>query len=249
MGQRDCFNSLIKLEIRLLIEEYGVSIKLIYFKMRALAEAPQLLLNYAEIDYQYLMSWDYYGDEWSKVKPRISFKQLPVLVIDETHEIAQSIAILFYIEKLAGLNLSDPIITAKADAILVGAQELFAPLNPTVNFATGEEFLAKRDEMAPFLLSRFDDFNRLLMSSAGKFFIDDTPRACDFAVFHQLDLSQKLDKSLLDGFPLLESFLDAIRSIGSISSYLDTRPQLIDVGIEPKLVIEGVPHPTGIQKT
>ena len=53
-------------------------LKLVYFKMRALAEAPQLLLHYAGIDYQYLMSWDYYGDEWSKIKPRVSFKQLPV---------------------------------------------------------------------------------------------------------------------------------------------------------------------------
>jgi hypothetical protein len=56
--------------------------------MRALAEAPQLLLHYAGIDYQYLMSGDYYGDEWSKIKPRVSFKQLPVLIVDETHEIA-----------------------------------------------------------------------------------------------------------------------------------------------------------------
>ena len=217
--------------------------------MRALAEAPQLLLHYAEIDYQYLMSWEYYGKEWSKVKSKISFKQLPILVIDDTHEIAQSIAILSYVEKLAGLGISDPIISAKSDAILVGAQELFTPLNPTVNFATGKDFQSKHDEMVPFLLSRFDDFNRFLMSSAGKFFIDDTPRACDFAVFHHLDLSQKLDKSLLNRFPLLERFLDDIRSIGSVSSYLNARPKLIDVGIEPKLVIDGVPHPTGIQKT
>ena len=27
-----------------------------------------------------------------------------------------------------------------------------------------------------------------------RFFIDDTPRACDFAVFHHLDLSRKLDE-------------------------------------------------------
>ena len=131
-------------------------LKLVYFKMRALAEAPQLLLHYAGIDYQYLMSWDYYGDEWSKIKPRVSFKQLPVLIVDETHEIAQSIAILSYIEKL--------------------------------------------------------------------------------------------DKSLLAKFPLLEKFLENIETIVSLRSYLNTRPKLIDVSVMPKLVIDGVPHPTGIQK-
>jgi hypothetical protein len=35
-------------------------LQLIYFKMRALAEAPQLLLNYGNIEYDYLMSWDYF---------------------------------------------------------------------------------------------------------------------------------------------------------------------------------------------
>ena len=43
-------------------------LKLIYFKMRALAEAPQLLLNYGKIEYDYLMSWDYFDGEWSRVK-------------------------------------------------------------------------------------------------------------------------------------------------------------------------------------
>ena len=42
--------------------------------MRALAEAPQLLMHYLNIDYNYIMSWDYYDKEWSEVKPLIPFK-------------------------------------------------------------------------------------------------------------------------------------------------------------------------------
>ena len=64
-------------------------LKLIYFKMRALAEAPQLLLHYAGIKYEYQMSWDYYDKEWSQLNPEISFKQLPVLIVDGEHEIGQ----------------------------------------------------------------------------------------------------------------------------------------------------------------
>ena len=85
--------------------------------------------------------------------PQISFKQLPVLGVDETYEIAQSIAILSYIEKIAELNLTNPIAAAKADAILYTAQELFAPLNPTVTFAIGDDFLTKRDAVLPYFLS------------------------------------------------------------------------------------------------
>ena len=38
-------------------------------------------------------------------------------------------------------------------------------------------------------------------------------------------------------------------TIESVKSYLEERPKLIDVSIEPKLVIDGVPHPTGVKKT
>ena len=112
--------------------------------MRALAEAPQLLMHYADIKYNYIMSWDYYDKEWSEIKPNIPFKQLPMLVIDKKHEICQSMAIMTFIENLAGINISDPILNAKANAIMQSAQELFMPLNPTVNFAIGEKFIKKK---------------------------------------------------------------------------------------------------------
>jgi len=47
----------------------------------------------------------------------------------------------------------------------------------------------------------------------------------------------------------LLKFVDNISSIDSISSYLKNRPELIDVSKEPKLVIDGKKHPTGITKT
>ena len=67
-----------------------------------------------------------------------------------------------YIENRSGLSISDPIKAAEAMAILQSAQELFAPLNPTVNFATGDDFLTKRDAMREGLKSRFADLARCL---------------------------------------------------------------------------------------
>ena len=226
-----------------------MNFKLIYFKMRALAEAPRMLFHYTGIAFEDLMSWEYYGEEWSITKPKVSFKQLPVLIIDDKHEVAQSIAILNYIEKIAGIDIKDQIQSAKADAILQSAQELFAPLNPTVNFATGESFIEKRDTMKPMLISRLDDFDRALNSSGKKYFIDDKPHACDFAVFHHLDLSKKLDETLIVNFPRLEKFIYDISEIDSVADYLNNRPELIDISIEPKLVINGKPHPTGVKQT
>ena len=224
-------------------------LELIYFKMRALAEAPRLLFHYTNIEYEDVMSWDYYGKDWSEVKPNIPFKQLPMLMVDRKHEICQSMAIMTFIEYLAGINIPDPILNAKANAIMQSAQELFMPLNPTVNFATGEKFKKKREDMTPFLMSRFEDLENVIKENDKKFFILDEPRACDFAAFHHLDLSKMLNPKLIKKFPRLEKFLEDIMYIDSVKSYLDKRPELIDVSIEPKLVLDGVPHPTGVKKT
>ena len=151
---------------------------LVYFKMRALAEAPRLLLNYTKLDYDDIMSWDYYGKEWSEIKSKVPFRQLPMLVVDQKHEICQSIAILTFIEKIAGIDIYDPILNAKANAVMQSAQELFMPLNPTINFAVGDSFNKKREDMMPFLNSRFEDLERALKDNDKKFYVDDKPHAC-----------------------------------------------------------------------
>lgn len=224
-------------------------LKLVYFKMRALAEAPQLLLNYCKINYEYIMSWDHFDDEWSNVKPKLAFKQLPMMEVEDGTQICQSIAILQYIENLGGLKISNPVKAAEATAVLQSAQELFAPLNPTVNFAVGQDFNNKRDSMRVNLESRFSDLARYLDKHEGRYFIDDTPRAAEFACFHHLDLSRELDPEILKKFPRLIKFVKDIEDIDTVSKYLKNRPELVGVGTEPKLVINGTEHPTGVNKT
>ena len=205
-------------------------LKLVYFKMRALAEAPQLLLNYCKINYEYIMSWDHFDDEWSNVKPKLAFKQLPMMEVEDGTQICQSIAILQYIENLGGLKISDPVKAAEATAVLQSAQELFAPLNPTVNFAVGQDFNNKRDSMRVNLESRFSDLARYLDKHEGRYFIDDTPRAAEFACFHHLDLSRELDPEILKKFPRLIKFVKDIEDIDIVSKYLKNRPELVGVG-------------------
>ena len=48
-------------------------LELIYFKMRALAEAPRLLFHYTNIEYDDVMSWDYYGKGMVRGKTKYSF--------------------------------------------------------------------------------------------------------------------------------------------------------------------------------
>ena len=62
-------------------------------------------------------------------------------------------------------------------------------------------------------------------------------------------MSKFLDPEFIKKFPRLEKFIEDIESIESIKSYLSSRPKLIDVSVEPKLIIDGVAHPTGVKKT
>ena len=195
------------------------------------------------------MSWDHFDDEWSNVKPKLAFKQLPMMEVEDGTQICQSIAILQYIENLGGLKISNPVKAAEATAVLQSAQELFAPLNPTVNFAVGQDFNNKRDSMRVNLESRFSDLARYLDKYEGTYFIDDTPRAAEFACFHHLDLSRELDPEILKKFPRLTKFVKDIEDIDTVSKYLKNRPELVGVGTEPKLVINGTKHPTSVNKT
>ena len=222
-------------------------LKLVYFKMRALAEAPQLLMHYAGLSYDYAMSWEYYDAPWSEVKPTVMFKQLPILVVDDQHVIAQSSAILRYLNGLAGLSLENPIEAARCDAILEAAQEMFAPLNPTMNFATGDDFEQKKQAMLPMLRSKCDDFERLLAAQGeGPFFSGAKPMHCDFAVYHHISMAQRMHPSILQDFPHLQELLESTSSIPAIQSYLAARPELIGIGTKPQLVINGLPVPTGL---
>ena len=98
-------------------------------------------------------------------------------------------------------------------------------------------------------MSRFEDLENALKENDKKFFIYNEPRACDFVTFHHLDLSKLLDLEIIKKFPRLEKFLEDIMSISSIKSYLDKRPKLIDVSVEPKLVIDGIAHIQQVLKT
>ena len=52
-----------KHQIKFINSEYCLMfLKLIYFKMRALAEAPLMLMHCHNIEHEYLMSWEHFED-------------------------------------------------------------------------------------------------------------------------------------------------------------------------------------------
>lgn len=221
-------------------------LELVYFKMRALAEAAQLILRATNTPYDYSMGWNYFGDSWANVKEKAPFRQLPMLVVDGKHEIAQSGAICRYLADLTGLAPDDSTMRAEVDSVFEASQEWFAPLNPTINFAVGDDFIAKRDAQLPGLHLRLGDFERYLGRHDGPFFFGDSPYYCDFGVFHHVDLAHFFDDNLLADYPKISEMMAAVRNIEGVATYLAERPDLIGVGSKPQLMINGTPEATGV---
>ena len=77
-----------------------------------------MLMRCYDVPYEYQMSWDYFDKLWKQVKSEIPFKQLPLLVLDDTKYLPQSSSIMRYIEIIADIEIQDPISSVQADAVL-----------------------------------------------------------------------------------------------------------------------------------
>ena len=147
-------------------------LQLIYFNLRALCEAPRMMLHTAGIEYSYEMAWDYFKKPWGDVKKEVIFHKLPLLIIDEKIEIWQSNTISRYIAKLTNNIPNNEEMVAYADSIFESAHDLFFPLNPTINVWVGEMHLKNKKNLLDEILPKaFTNFEKLLSKYEGNFFL------------------------------------------------------------------------------
>ena len=183
-------------------------LQLIYFNLRALCEAPRMMLHTAGIEYSYEMAWDYFKKPWGDVKKEVIFHKLPLLVIDEKIEIWQSNTISRYIAKLTNNIPNNEEMVAYADSIFESAHDLFFPLNPTINVWVGEMHLKNKKNLLDEILPKaFTNFEKLLSKYEGNFFLGERAFYCDFNVYHHVSLALLLDDKILDNFPKLKKFM------------------------------------------
>ena len=221
-------------------------LELIYFIVRALAESPQMMMRYAGIEYRYEMAWDYYGKPWSEAKLEVAFGQLPVLVVNDTVHIWQSGAIVRYLAKLTGTMPKEPLLAARVDAVFEQTQELFASQNPTVNIRIGEEHLKFKEMFLSSFPGILKNFARQLEhSDEGPYFFGSKPYYCDFSAYHYFSLATILQQDILNAYPSVLDFMAEVENLSGVKEYLASRPEIIDVGTAPKLIIDGIAKPTG----
>ena len=55
-----------------------------------------------------------------------------------------------------------------------------------------------------------------------------------------------LEPTIFDDWAAIESFFSAIENLTGVSEYLNSRPKLVGIKEEPKLIIKGKAVPTGM---
>jgi glutathione S-transferase len=221
--------------------------KLIYGNMRALCEAPQMMLHYADIPYEYKMVWDYYGSSWAEIKKDIIFNRLPILIINEDKYIWQSNTIIRHLSNLTKTKPSDEFQLAYCDAIFESTHEMFSPLNPTINMTFGEKYNSNKKKLLEDILpNSLKNFEKLLQNSSGNFFIGNVPYYCDFNAYHHFSMCLILDKNIFSNLPNINKFINNFQELNNIKKYLDIRPELVELGESPHFIIDGKKIPTGL---
>ena len=221
-------------------------LELIYFRLRALAEAPQMMLKFADIDYSYTMASEYFNKPWKEAKADVAFNQLPLLIVDEKIEIWQSNSIVRFLAPITGTMPEDKMIAAQADSIFESTHELFFPLNPTVNVFVGEHHNNLKKQFLETFPTKLKNFTRQLEKlSNGPFFFGKKPYYCDFSAYHHFSLAKLLDNEILSEFPKITNFMDEFEKLNNIAEYLKNRPELIEIGKSPKMIINGEKLKTG----
>eukprot|EP00922_Rhytidocystis_sp_ex-Travisia-forbesii_P007271 GHVS01010580.1.p1 GENE.GHVS01010580.1~~GHVS01010580.1.p1 ORF type:complete len:177 (+),score=31.95 GHVS01010580.1:150-680(+) len=110
--------------------------RLTYFNVKNVAEPIRLTFFIGGIDFEDIrLSWD----EWSALKPKAPFGQLPVLQLPNSDEmISQSIGILVYAGMKTGLYPTDPMKAMKCSEVICVLDEIKGYVGKSVHEKTPE---------------------------------------------------------------------------------------------------------------
>uniref|UniRef100_A0A2I3M4Q3 Glutathione S-transferase n=1 Tax=Papio anubis TaxID=9555 RepID=A0A2I3M4Q3_PAPAN len=192
-----------------------------YWNIRGLAHSIRLLLEYTGSSYEekkYTMgdAPDYDRSQWlnEKFKLGLDFPNLPYL-IDGTHKITQSNAILRYIARkhnLCGETEKEKIREDILENQLMDNRMQLARLCYDPDF----------EKLKPEYLEGLPEMLKLYSQFLGKqpWFLGDKITFVDFIAYDVLERNQVFEPSCLDAFPNLKDFISRFEASLKISAYM-----------------------------
>ena len=117
------------------------------------------------------------------------------------------------------------------------------PIDATINVRSGKRFIEEKTSLLKALDELLEPFEQTL-SENGPFLLGTKVAYCDFPLYHHLSILSLLTVEFLERYPLLKNFMQNFEKIRAVETYLNTRPTLSGIGIEPLLELNGVPTST-----
>ncbi|XP_011803490.1 PREDICTED: glutathione S-transferase Mu 5 isoform X4 [Colobus angolensis palliatus] len=192
-----------------------------YWDIRGLAHAIRLLLEYTDSNYEekkYLMGHapDYDRSQWlnEKFKLGLDFPNLPYL-IDGTHKITQSNAIMRYIARKHNLCGETEEEKIRVDIL---ENQIMDDWMQLVMICYNPEF----EKLKPKYLEQLPEKLKLYSQFLGKrpWFAGDKITFVDFLAYDVLDVKRIFEPSCLDAFPNLKDFISRFEGLKKISAYM-----------------------------
>ncbi|KFO22829.1 glutathione S-transferase Mu 1 [Fukomys damarensis] len=192
-----------------------------YWDIRGLAHAIRLLLEYTDTSYEekrYTMgdAPDYDRSQWlnEKFKLGLDFPNLPYL-IDGTHKLTQSNAILRYIARKHNMCGETEEEKIRVDILENQAMDIS---NQLATICYSSDFEKLRPEYLEQLPGKMKLFSEFLGKQ--QWFVGDKITFVDFLAYDILDLHCVFDPKCLEAFPNLKDFIARFEGLKKISAYM-----------------------------
>ncbi|XP_062047907.1 glutathione S-transferase Mu 4 [Lepus europaeus] len=192
-----------------------------YWEIRGLAHAIRLLLEYTDTSYEekrYTMgdAPDYDRSQWlgEKFTLGLDFPNLPYL-IDGTHKLTQSNAILRYLARKHGLCGETEEERIRVDILENQAMDVS---NQLAELCYSPDFEKLKPEYLKGLPETMKRFSQFLGSRP--WFAGDKLTFVDFLAYDIFDLHRVFEPRSLDAFPNLKDFVARFEGLEKISAYM-----------------------------
>ncbi|GAM18518.1 hypothetical protein SAMD00019534_016930 [Acytostelium subglobosum LB1] len=192
-----------------------------YFDGRSRGEVSRLLFAYGGT--KYVDTRDPFPMQ-DALREKTPFGQVPYYVDDEV-QIAQSVAIEFYLADKLGLAGSTTAERAQILQYTLLPNDLYGPYFQAFGPQNQEALKKFATETAPRLFTKLE---ALLVKAGGKHLVNNKLSWADISIFNLLDFFHQQPGNLveaLNGFPVLLAFHKQIGSIPQFVEYLNNRPK------------------------
>uniref|UniRef100_A0A0N5ANM9 glutathione transferase n=1 Tax=Syphacia muris TaxID=451379 RepID=A0A0N5ANM9_9BILA len=198
--------------------------KLTYFDIRGLGEGARVLFNYAGVPFEDMRIKH---EEWSSLKPKMPYEQVPVLEVDGV-QIAQSSAIYRYLGRQFNLVPKCPVEEALVDAVFDAHKDFFVKILQYILIIEGYRSDGDKDKLLkevviPARDLYFKFLTNHLSKTDGTHLIGKEVAWADLVIADQLFVFANMIPGMFDNFPKVKSFVDHIHQLPKIKKYFDER--------------------------